>query len=220
MLARKQRRSYFKQGIAIALVGLVAVVFALVLVSRSSVAGSPAHSDACPGPITLETGAPETSYLQHPQPAYPPGTIDGAKDPELIPDDVAYRLLFLAVAEPDHPTPEQSARARAKLRAAQLSEDDLKNIILAIASDYKRARDALDAQAQNLQLQFPLAHLNPRSVEGHELAQLAKKRDQLALDAVASLQNRLSSEGFRSLKRHIETVKRHIKLIPSPDMPF
>jgi hypothetical protein len=30
----------------------------------------------------------------------PPGTIDGAKNPELIPDAVAWKMLFPAVAEP------------------------------------------------------------------------------------------------------------------------
>jgi hypothetical protein len=79
----------------------------------------------------------------------PPGTIDGPKNPELIPDDVAYRVLLLAIAEPEDASPEQKARARAKIVRAQLSEDD-EVLFLTMATQYKTQIDSLAAQAAQI----------------------------------------------------------------------
>src|SRR5262245_48959152 len=56
-----------------------------------------------------------------PQPQLdPPGTIDGAKNPELIPDEVAYRLVLLAFAERENASEAEQARFRAKIAPAGL----------------------------------------------------------------------------------------------------
>jgi hypothetical protein len=44
----------------------------------------------------------------------PPGTIDGSKNPELIPDHVAYSILFRLLS--DRNTDEEKARVRAYIR--------------------------------------------------------------------------------------------------------
>jgi hypothetical protein len=40
------------------------------------------------------------------------GIIDGATNPELVRDSVAYRLYFIAVSENSDPSPDQAARPR------------------------------------------------------------------------------------------------------------
>jgi len=72
----------------------------------------------------------------------PPDTIDGAKHPELIPDEVAYRLIFLAVAEPEGAPAERTALARAKIAPARLSEDDAV-AFLSLLTAFRKQFDAL-----------------------------------------------------------------------------
>ncbi len=150
-------------------------------------------------------------------PPDPPGTIDGAKNPELIPDDVAYRLLFLAVAEPDNATEEQKARARAKIRAANLREEDVASF-LGVASEFRNQVDSLAAQAAKIRGGIPLVH--PDSVVARQLSQLEKQEDQVLANTIGIINNTLTQEGSRKLQAHIQSIKRDIKLFPfPPNMP-
>lgn len=102
----------------------------------------------------LSPGAPSVA----PPPAGqsdPPGTIDGSKNPELIPDTVAYRLVLLAIAEPENASDAQKARFRAKIGGAQLGEDDIQ-MLLGIVGPFQNQMDALTAQANQILARDPL----------------------------------------------------------------
>jgi sulfur transfer protein SufE len=147
----------------------------------------------------------------------PPGTIDGAKNPELIPDDVAYRVLLLAIAEPEDASPEQKARARAKIVRAQLSEDD-EVLFLTMATQYKTQIDSLAAQAAQITNGIALVH--PDSVQGRQLSQLGRQQDQVLVNTIAALKSRLSVGGSEKLDAHVQSIKRKMKLYPPPpNMP-
>jgi hypothetical protein len=75
----------------------------------------------------------------------PPGTIDGAKNPELIPDEVALRMIVLAVAEPPDATEEQKARAQAKLNPIGLSEEDTIALLALLGEFHSQAADPRQA---------------------------------------------------------------------------
>ncbi|MGH9425982.1 MAG: hypothetical protein ACRD2L_06740, partial [Terriglobia bacterium] len=61
--------------------------------------------------------------------ADPPGTIDGAKTPELISDETALALLLRALNEPEQATELQKKRSRALARSAGLGEADTENLL-------------------------------------------------------------------------------------------
>ena len=64
----------------------------------------------------LTTSALAAGPPQAAQSVDPPGTIDGAKNPELIPDDVAYRVVLLALAEPESATEGRRPGSEPRLR--------------------------------------------------------------------------------------------------------
>lgn len=147
----------------------------------------------------------------------PPGTIDGSNNPELIPDEVAYRVLMLAVAEPEDSTKEQLARAHAKIARANLSDDD-ETVFLVTASRFKDKVDALQAQA--VQITSGFVFVDPHSVQGQQLSQLGKQQDQALDDALSTFQSRLSVSGVEKLQAHVQSIKRKMKLYPPPpNMP-
>jgi len=192
------------RALLILLTTLLAVLFGLAVKTEyfRTLAGQTA-----PGTTGGRTGIQQPT----PQPD-PPGTIDGAKNPELIPDAVAYRLLFLAVAEPENATEEQKARARAKINPAGLSETDVEAFLLLLAQ-FDQGMTAINAQIGKIRDRNPLA-LSPLSADGQQVIQLTSQSNQLVSDTIASLPEKLSSEGLIQLHDFLQQSKRGMKLIP------
>jgi hypothetical protein len=158
-----------------------------------------------------------TTVAQAPAPKPdPPGTIDGKKNPELIPDEVAYKMFFLAVAEPENPTPEQLRRARAKIAAAGLGEQDTEAFLTLLGQFHKVNAD-IKAQNAVIHERNPFPH--QISSDWKEAVELDKRRRQNVADTIAALPARLTPEGLAKLQAHLQEVKRGIKRIPWPDMP-
>ena len=96
----------------------------------------------------------------------PPGFVDGSKNPDLIPDGAAYRLVFLSLKPPTSTDPRALAGNSAALAAIGLSAADLgilKQQLATFAASYKAwqvqaatassaERPALNAQVVNLVL--------------------------------------------------------------------
>jgi hypothetical protein len=149
-------------------------------------------------------------------PSDPPGTIDGAKNPELIPDDVALRMIILAVAEPADAPPEAQARARAKLNAMALSEEDA-TAFLSLLEGFRAQADPIGKQAADIWARsaFP----SPGSTDYGQLSNLGKQRQQLIAGTVAALPSRLSKEGQKKLAAFLLQAKRGMKVFPEMPMP-
>ena len=161
------------------------------------------------GPGTIGGAAPIPPPTPQPD---PPGTIDGAKNPELIPDTVAYRLLFLAIAEPENATEEQKARARGKMSPAGLSESDAEAFLLLLVQ-FDHGMTAINAQISKIRDRNPLA-LSPLSADGQQVIQLTSQSNQLVSDTIAALPERLSPEGLIQLQDFLQLAKRGMKIIP------
>ena len=142
----------------------------------------------------------------------PPDTIDGAKHPELIPDDVAYRLIFLAVAEPEGAPADRIALARAKIAPARLSEDDAV-AFLTLLTAFRKQFDALNAQETDL-LQSNFA-VHPLSTVAEQLRGIRAQRAKLFADTVAAMPARLSEGGVAKLGEHLQREKHAMKMFPS-----
>jgi hypothetical protein len=142
----------------------------------------------------------------------PPDTIDGAKHPELIPDEVAYRLIFLAVAEPEGAPAERTALARAKIAPARLSEDDAV-AFLSLLTAFRKQFDALNAHETDL-LQSNFA-VHPLGTVAEQLRNIRAQRAKLLADTIAAVPARLSEGGIAKLGEHLQREKHAMKMYPS-----
>jgi|SRR5579871_1051561 len=101
----------------------------------------------CLVPSALVCQTPQTS------PNVPPGFVDGSKNPSLIPDTAAYRLVFISLILP--PSPDSTALARHSALIAQvgLSAADraaMENALAAFGESYSAWRaSALPASVDN-----------------------------------------------------------------------
>ncbi len=154
------------------------------------------HSDGWPLTMSALAAGQMGNQAQEASPgADPPGTIDGAKNPELIPDEVAYRMIVLAIAEPANATDAATERARAKLGPIGFSEDDAA-AFLTLLSEYQTQADTLDKQAAAVYLRSPIPH--PASTDYQQLVELGKQKSQLAANAVAAYRQGSAKMGLRS----------------------
>ncbi len=141
----------------------------------------------------------------------PPGTIDGSKTPQLIPDATAYRLFFTAVSEPITKTAKEAERERVKLLRAQFSPEDLQAAV-AIFDGFHQQRQALE-----LRYRKAISTASSSDKAGIERNMLAE-RDALVADTRDTLASALSTEGLLQLDRLIQREKSNMMMAPFPSM--
>src|ERR1700685_1568486 len=126
-----------------------------------------------------------------------PVIVDGSKNPELIPDTLAYQHLFAAFAA--HPTPaaQEQGRQDAQLGPLQLAVADRATLVTTLAG----YRVQLD--------QFASAVLAAGTPDA--LAGLLAQKSALVVTTLASLRQALTSDGASRLDQYVQTrVKAHI----------
>ncbi len=158
-----------------------------------------------------QADAPSAQTTAAVAPQDPPGTIDGAKNPELIPDEVALRMIVLAVAEPPDATDEMKERARSKLNPIGLDEDDA-IAFLALLSEFQGQAEDLDEQANAILVRAPIPHT--ASTDYSSLVEIGRQRDQLLGNVVAAIPARLSGQGLERLMAYLPQAKKGMKITP------
>jgi hypothetical protein len=146
----------------------------------------------------------------------PPGIIDGSKTPDLIPDEAAYRVVFIAFAEPANATDAQKTRFRAKLCPAGLRKDD-EQALFSILSAFKKHTDDLHAQAAVILARNPFPH--PDSTDYQQLLDLDRQARADFHEAMVALPARLSAAGVAKLDAYVKSQKRGMKYLPDMAPP-
>jgi len=129
--------------------------------------------------------------------------VDGSKHPEQIPDDLAYRHYFLAVATHEQPSAEEQERQKAQLAPLGLSEPDRQQIVL---------------QLGRMTTQLEAIEAAREASDGTDaaLASFRVRHDAVVSQTASSVRGALSADGASRLSRYItETVKGKIKIYGS-----
>jgi hypothetical protein len=131
--------------------------------------------------------------------------IDGAKNPEQIPDATAYRLWLVAVSLPPNSTEQERMFQQAHLRQLQFTSIDSPQL-LAILTEFK---------SQYLDL---IARYNESAraalLQGSRADQklFLRQRDDLVSSTRAAIAQRLTPEGAARIEAHVQKEKSHIHL--------
>ncbi|HYG80765.1 MAG TPA: hypothetical protein VD861_10275 [Pyrinomonadaceae bacterium] len=162
------------------------LLFLLVVIGIAAVgAGIPDNTKR-----QLPTAASAAEQPSAPDVNDPPGTVNGAKNPELVPDHVAYSLFFGFLAGRQGSETEKNSM-RAYFNQTALEGVDV-DALLAAADEFQQRMDAPDS-----------AH-----------------RESILAEIIASLPKRIGASGMTKLRRHInERVKRKVKIVPGPQLP-
>lgn len=145
--------------------------------------------------------------------------IDGANNAELIPDRVAYSLLFRLLSSPRN----DFERSHINSYVADIGfENDADSaVLLSAAVNHKRRVDALDMHVNGIK-EKERNHNAPRPPETQlVLRKLQPQYDLVTDETVASLSSALSASGQATLQRFMdERFKKKVKLQPAPAPKF
>ena len=143
---------------------------------------------------------------------FPDGIIDGAVNPEMIPDRTAYTLLFRMF------NLSQQATGLEKERASSFAEDagfigKDNDQLLAVAREFRRKISPLDNQVAEIKdRNWPKP--GPEIME--QLEQLQREKETKVDELVASLPSQLGSDAQQRLHSWVNNhVKRRVKLVPT-----
>ena len=147
---------------------------------------------------------------QHPNVTDPSKIIDGSRNPDLIPDEVAIELFLLSLPDPPNVTGEnRELHIRAKLRNAMLikaDEDILVQMIEVFATTKKSIDDRLGPLIQKAQSKVIAQN-------DAALQQELKNRKDLLTTTWPALLERLSASGRAQLLTHLRNCKYRMKIV-------
>jgi hypothetical protein len=156
-------------------------------------AATPAEAKALLRSLLTREGAPTLGV-----------TIDGAKNPELIPDDLAYAHFIRATAS--SATPQAVQRREALLTRAGLTRDERQS--------YAQALGDVQARLDAVRVQLGAA---AASATPDERAQLQRVENDIIADARESLRSGLGAAASARLDEHVQThVKSRIRIYRGP----
>jgi hypothetical protein len=142
-----------------------------------------------------------TSQHQHPN----ENVVDGAKNPELIPDSTAYRLWLVTVSLPPNATEKERTFQQAHLKKLQLTDaDNLK--LLSVLTEFKS--QYLDLIGRyNESAKAALRHGGQTDEKP-----FLQQRDDLVSSTRDEIAQRLTHEGAARIEVHVQGEKNHIQL--------
>jgi len=135
--------------------------------------------------------------------------IDGAKNPELIPDDLAMRHFLLSIAESRNPSATDVDRRASHLRAVGLSEADNAGLIRAL-DGVREEIDAVQAERVSVEKNQVIP-----DVDKADALEKLRIREHVATDIAATRVSQfMSAEGWQRLQAYLnDYVKRHIQVL-------
>jgi len=144
-----------------------------------------------------------------------PGTIDGKVNPELIPDHIAYTMVFRTIALRQG-TDFEKSRSRAWAKSVGL-DDAVADKLLAAATEFHARVSVLDNQVKEIKdRSWP----NPSAQVMAQLTVLQNQKEAIVAEMVSSLPTQLGIEGAQKLQNYvINDVKRKVKIAPGLAVP-
>jgi hypothetical protein len=201
----------------------LALFFTLGMIGVRETGAQEPASPACPPTVEQMDLPPEAGTE-----ADLPGVISGARNPEKIPDTVAFRLLLRSLVTPGRDeiragdAPAQDASTAKVVRQAHERQvftavglSDVETVALrAVAEEFDRRVKELDESAAEVK---NLAWPDPGPEAIAKLEQLQGKREDLVRELMRSLPQRLGAPAAARLNLYVrEHVKAGIQMIQGP----
>lgn len=136
----------------------------------------------------------------------PQARVDGAVNPDLIPDYAAYEILFRLLSS-TIPEEKKELRKSAYLKGAGYDSAEASAIANA-AYEYKRKIEPLDTEVDNIKnAHWP----NPSTQVIDQLTELQKQKETIISDVVDKLQGQLDHYSPTKFKGHVKEIKQKTK---------
>jgi hypothetical protein len=135
----------------------------------------------------------------------PNEVIDGAKTPELIPDETAYRMFLVVASEPLDASPQRKARQRAVLGPMQLSDKEYSAAVEVLA----KFKAQYNAMIEHYNKSVEEANAAGRSTD---IASFRAQLDALVQATRQGLAAKLAPDTMTRFHAHVQGEKRFMKV--------
>ena len=141
----------------------------------------------------------------------PPGTIDGARHPQAIPDHAAYAVIFRMLM-PQQNTDFEKRRALAWAYNAELDEAAA-NKLYEVVTEFARRIKPVDQQINEVKNRSTWP--DPDEQTKRRLTELNRQKEQIVIELTSSMPTKMGAAGETRLRRVInEKVKQRMKIVP------
>jgi hypothetical protein len=141
----------------------------------------------------------------------PPGTIDGAQNPQAIPDHAAYGVV-LRMLMPRQNSDFEERRALAWAQTAGLDYAAAIELY-AVATEFGRRIKPVDQQINEVKNRSTWP--DPDEQTKKQLSELNKQKEQIVIELIASMPTKMGVAGAAQFQRVInEKIKRKMKIVP------
>src|SRR5216684_2152087 len=132
--------------------------------------------------------------------------IDGATNPELIPDSTAYRLFFVVVGLGNSPSDQDRIRQATNIAKIRLNDADVKTLTAAV-NDFKASYDAA------IQTHNSTADTLQKNGQVPDVSAFLAQRDVLVEATRNKLSSSLTADGSSRLNAYIQAEKHGMKIV-------
>ncbi len=139
-------------------------------------------------------------------------TVSGENNPQLIPDRIAYLIVFRLLGSYENETEHKRLRGFVK---QNLGITDHKEIeaVFRLADDFKQRVSPVENQINLIKDRYHPSHSPFSKDDRKELEELKKDKEKIVDDLIADIPSRLSADGKDKLHRNIqERVKQKIRI--------
>ncbi len=150
----------------------------------------------------LKSANPETQFA----------TTTGGQNPELIPDRVAYMLVFRLLSS--HKNDAERKRLRGYVQQnLGITDNNEIEAVFELANDFKQRTLPIDNQINSIKERYHPTHSSFNNDDRKKLEKLKKDKDKIVDDLVADIPRRLNQNSKDKLNRNLqERVKQKIKI--------
>jgi hypothetical protein len=138
--------------------------------------------------------------------------IDGATNPEMIPDDTAFRLWLVTVSTLPNSTEQERERQAAHLSRLNLVSPLDRPVLQSILTDFKTQYTSLISRYNEAQeAAWARGVVSPEQQQS-DLKLFLQQRDDLVATTRAAISKQLSADGANHVTAHVQSEKQHMKL--------
>ena len=140
-------------------------------------------------------------------------TIDGAKNPELIPDNTAFRLWLVTVSTLPNASVQERERQEAHFNRLHFSSPLDRPLLQSILTNFKSQYTSLINHYNEAQKAAWASGPVPIAQQQADLKLLLEQRDELVAATRVAITNQLSTEGANHVMAHVVSEKQFMKIV-------
>lgn len=184
------------------------LLVAVVLAATSTTLNSPVSA------VSKMAKTAETNHAaeaKSPDGAAEATPVGGENNPLLIPDNVAYMIVFRLLSS--HKNEPERRRLHGYVRQnLGITDDKEIEAVFRLADDFKRRVIPVDDQINSIKERYHPSHMPFSRDDRKELEKLKKNKEKIVGELLADIPRRLSANGKDKLHKNIqERVKKKIK---------